>query len=542
MFDAIEVDGGQPLLVTIQGGQSGLAVVNGMQLLKVTDDGIPEAWRQLYFGNGHASDPRATTIADPDGDGANNYQEFLAGTNPLDARSVQTVPLYVNTYAGSDPGGQDGFRNRATFVSPVIATYDLVGRLWVAEATLTGYTGTLVGSHRLRVMDKNEVFVTVAGGAEPGFVEGPGLLARFAIPNAIAFDHRGNAFVADRANHRIRKIDPNGVVSTFAGSQAGFRDGPGVEALFDTPICVVSDSGDNLYVADWNNLRIRKITPAGLVTTFAGGVRGSEDGPLAMATFNSPNGLAFGADGSLFVSDWDNGRASNQRWTGHHRCHGHSLYRWHLYRQSRNVYAVSSGARFLAKYFPNGTLSWSVPQTDGFQDGPIGLARFTVGPPTLLPDGTLVAADSGNHRLRQFIVGVPPLLTISPERGSFTNAFTVTLSTTVSGAVTRYSLQGAEPDANAALYSGPFTIHDTTTVKARLFVNGLPISPVVSATFTNLSATLCAASPIGLVAWGRRRTISTISSAATPACRAALSHFDLARSAKRWPSTGSPGG
>jgi len=260
-------------------------------------------------------------------------------------------------------------------------------------------------------------------------------------------DHLGNAFVVDEANHRIRKIDPAGVVSTFAGSQAGFRDGVGSNALFNTPIWIVSDSTDNLYVADFENLCIRKITPAGVVTTYAGRVRGGQDGPLATATFDSPNGLAFGPDGSLFVSDWNNGKIRQIKNGAVTTFASGPAYIDGVNTDDQgNVYAAFNGAHYLAKYSRASKLLWTIPTGQGFADGPIAAAQFSsaVGAPLPAPDSSLLVYDVFNNRIRKITVGVPPLLTASSAGGVFTNATSVSLSTPTGEGVIHYTLNGAE--------------------------------------------------------------------------------------------------
>ncbi len=125
----------------------------------------------------------------------------------------------------------------------------------------------------------------------------------------MVFDRDGNMFVTDRLNHRIRKIDADGIVSTFAGSDAGYQDGTGSNARFNSPIGMCIDGDDNLYVADFENYVIRKVTPGAEVTTYAGVAwrAGGEDGPRASAAFNSPHWVAISSVGDLFVADWLNG-------------------------------------------------------------------------------------------------------------------------------------------------------------------------------------------------------------------------------------------
>src|SRR5690606_13331021 len=109
-------------------------------------------------------------------------------------------------------------------------------------------------------------------------------------------------------NHRIRKITTDGTVSTLAGGTAGFADGPGNEAKFNQPIDVAVDREGNVYVADNMNHRIRKITPDGEVTTLAGSTAGYADGSGATAQFQSPSGLEVDDSGTLYVADRNNHR------------------------------------------------------------------------------------------------------------------------------------------------------------------------------------------------------------------------------------------
>ncbi|MCX7806912.1 MAG: hypothetical protein N3A38_17260 [Planctomycetota bacterium] len=138
-----------------------------------------------------------------------------------------------------------------------------------------------------------------------GYEDGTGSAARFSYPCGVAVDSAGNVYVADIYNHTIRKITPAGVVTTFAG-WAGFNgstDGTRSVALFFWPLDVAVDSSGNVYVADSGNHTIRKITPAGVVTTLAGlaGVEGSADGTGSAARFNYPRGVAVDSAGNVIV-------------------------------------------------------------------------------------------------------------------------------------------------------------------------------------------------------------------------------------------------
>jgi hypothetical protein len=152
---------------------------------------------------------------------------------------------------------------------------------------------------------------TFAGSGTTGSDDANGTAASFNAPYKMAIDSNGNIFVADKSNHKIRKITPDGVVSTFAGSgSAGSSDGIGTAASFNFPYGVAVDNNDNIYVADSFNHTIRKITTDGNVTTIAGtiGTSGYQDGTGSGAKFNQPQGLTVANDGTIYVADTSNRR------------------------------------------------------------------------------------------------------------------------------------------------------------------------------------------------------------------------------------------
>ena len=202
----------------------------------------------------------------------------------------------VTTFAGSGVrGATDGTGTTATFAGPEGLAIDAAGNLIVSEDW----------NNKIRKITPDGVVTTLAGSGAKGHADGPGAQASFDVPSALAVDAAGNVYVADMYNNKIRKISPSGIVSTVAGSGAqGSADGIGTRASFYEPAGVALDSVGNVYVADISNQKIRKITTSGVVSTLTGsGHTGSRDGGDAVASFSFPAGLAADSLGRLYVAD-----------------------------------------------------------------------------------------------------------------------------------------------------------------------------------------------------------------------------------------------
>ncbi len=213
------------------------------------------------------------------------------------------APNVVTTFAGSGTAGSaDGTGTAAQFNVPLgVAVDPTTGNIFVADTT----------NNEIREITPAGVVTTLAGSGTAGSVDGTGTAAQFDDPSGVAVDPTtGNVFVADTDNNTIREITPAGVVTTFAGSgTAGSADGTGTAAQFDGPSGVAVDpTTGNVFVADTGNNKIRKITPAGVVTTLAGsGTAGSADGTGASARFSFPYGVAVDPTTSnVFVADKGN--------------------------------------------------------------------------------------------------------------------------------------------------------------------------------------------------------------------------------------------
>lgn len=215
----------------------------------------------------------------------------------------------VTTLAGvaATPGSADGAGAEARFFHSHGITIDRVGTLFATD----------YGNNTIRKITTAGIVTTVAGLAgAPGSADGTGSAARFSHPESLAVDAKGTLYVADTQNYIIRKITPTGVVTTFAGQTGtpGSADGKGAAARFDVPIGLTIDGRGNLYVVDGGfdagkgNSTVRKIAPDGTVTTLAGlaGAVGSADGKGAAARFHYPVGITVDKTGTLFIADTGN--------------------------------------------------------------------------------------------------------------------------------------------------------------------------------------------------------------------------------------------
>ncbi len=226
----------------------------------------------------------------------------IADTGNATVRRVSTAGA-VSTLAGSASarGSADGSGPAASFSSPIGVAQDSAGTYYVADAM----------NHTIRRVTSAGAVTTYAGFAgATGSADGTAATARFNHPSGVALDAAGNVFVADSYNNTIRRITSAGVVTTLAGlpGVAGSTDGAGAQALFNNPTGLAIDGQGNLYVADTGNSTIRRITPSGAVSTLAGlpGIAGLRNGSGLEAWFSQPKALALDSGGNLYVADTGN--------------------------------------------------------------------------------------------------------------------------------------------------------------------------------------------------------------------------------------------
>jgi hypothetical protein len=354
---------------------------------------------------------------------------FVADNSNQIIRKVTPAGV-VSTVAGTAGyfGSTDGTGPAARFFGPNAVATDSTGNAYVADTS----------NHTIRKITPAGVTSTLAGTAvSEGSIDGTGPAARFNKPTGVATDSAGNVFVADHQNQTIRKITPAGVTSTFAGTAglAGSADGTGPAARFYYPRCVATDSTGNVYVADTSSHTIRMITPAGVTSTFAGtaGLSGYEDGTGPAARFYFPMGVATDAAGYVYVADRDN----------------------HTIRKITPTGGVSTLA---------GTAG-----SHGSTDG-TGLAARFYGPNGVATDstGNVYVADTGNHTVRK-ITPAGVVSTLAGTAGFFG-------STDGTGPAARFrSPDGVATDSTGNVYvadTGNHTIRKITPAGVTTTVAG----------------------------------------------------------------------
>jgi sugar lactone lactonase YvrE len=226
---------------------------------------------------------------------------FIADQNNNRIRMVNTAGV-ITTLAGHTIGfgGDGGSAVSAQLSGPRGVAADVTGNVFIADS----------GNNRVRMVDRGGIIRTVAGNTT-GFSgdEGPALSAGLSFPVDVAADALGNIFIADRGNFRVRHISPDGVIHSAAGvSDDG---GPANAAQLNYPNGIAVDAAGNLFIADTDSQRVRKISPDGIITTVAGngtsGFRG-DGGPASLAELSYPAAVAVAGDGHLYIADTRNQR------------------------------------------------------------------------------------------------------------------------------------------------------------------------------------------------------------------------------------------
>ena len=262
-------------------------------------------------------------------------------------------------------------------------------RAYASNGFGTGYGAVVKFTTTSTVSLVQGIVTTFAGNGAAAFSDGVGTGAQFSNPGGMAIDAQGNIYIADTFNNRIRKMAPDGTVTTIAGNgTSGYVDDVGVNAEFYAPAGLTVDAQGNIFVADYGNNMIRKIKPDGTVSTYAGnGYAGFVDGAaVKVAMFNGPSGVALDATGNLFVADQNNNMIRKITTTG-----------------SVSLVAGTTTAGYLNITVDSAKASWG-----GFKH-PCAIAEG--------PDGNLYVADRGNSAIRMITpAGVITTVAGGPEQ------------------------------------------------------------------------------------------------------------------------------
>jgi serine/threonine protein kinase, bacterial len=202
--------------------------------------------------------------------------------------------------------GDGGPASEARLKQPAGLVFDKKGNLYIADRN----------NNRVRKVNTNGIITTIAGNGTGGFSGdgGPATKASLDLPAGMAFDSKGNLYISDRSNNRVRMVDTNGIIKTVAGNggdQYKGDKGPAIKAELNKPFGLAIDKNDNLYIADRGNNRIRKVDTNGIITTVAGDGGFyfiGDNGPAYNASIAGPTGVAVDDEGNLFIADRNNNR------------------------------------------------------------------------------------------------------------------------------------------------------------------------------------------------------------------------------------------
>lgn len=264
-----------------------------------------------------AVDAKMSYLSDVAIDGSGNL--YIADTTNNKIRKVDAVTLRMETVAGTGGygyAGDGGLAHDAQFRSPTGVAVDTNGNVYIADTY----------NNRIRKVDASGTITTFAGTGMSGDSgdNGPANEAALRSPTGVAVDGLGNVYIADSSNHRIRKVDTAGIITTIAGSEnSGYAGdgGPANEARLYYPHTVAIDHAGNVFIADTYNNRIRRVDTSGGISTVAGssstdGYAG-DGGQATDARLNGPEGVAVDTAGNLYISDTDNHRIRKVTANGH---------------------------------------------------------------------------------------------------------------------------------------------------------------------------------------------------------------------------------
>lgn len=379
-----------------------IATVAGNGIPGYLGDGGPAAQAQLNYPDGIALGPEGSI--------------YIADTENQRIRFVSPQGV-IATVAGTGAEGYNGDdipALEAQLHHPGAVAVDSDGSMYIADTE----------NQRIRFVSPQGAITTVAGIGAEGYNgdDVPAAEAQLHHPRAVVIGPEGSVYIADTGNHRVRRVSPGGIITTVAGTGTGSYGGdggPAVQAGLNYPRGVAVRADGSVYVADTNNVRVRRVSPEGSIATVAGsGIAGysGDAGPATLAQLDNPCGLAVGAGGSLYIADTDSNRirrvspegiittvAGNG--TPGYSGNGGPAVQAQL-NHPRGVALGADGAIYIAdtgnnrirRVSPDGVITLAYGNGTLAQlAGPGGVATSS--------DGSVYIADTGNHRIRRLLSG-----------------------------------------------------------------------------------------------------------------------------------------
>ena len=410
-----------------------------------------------YTGDGGQA--TAAAISTPNGlafDASGNVYFSGFGNNTI--RKVSPAGI-ISTIAGNGIlgfSGDGGPATNAKLNRPVKICRDGSGNIYIADQQ----------NHRIRKVSPSGIITTIAGNGTAGY-NGDGIAATAALlnyPSGVAVDGSGNVLIADYYNYRIRKVSPDGIITTIAGNGVNASSGDGgmaTAANLSRALDILVDATGNLYICDQDNARIRKVSTTGIITTIAGtGTTGfsGDGGPATNATFNWPGGIAIDGAGNFFIADFFNQR--------------------------------------IRRIDPSGIITTIIGDgTPGFtgDGGPASAARIDSSNTVAIDNmGQLFICDNDNRRIRKISVCMPSITT-QPAHDTVMEDSTATYSVMTAGGPYTYQWQedpgtGFVNLANVWPYSG-VTTNTLTINNASIYLNTTHYRCVISSTDITCSDT-----------------------------------------------------
>jgi sugar lactone lactonase YvrE len=432
--------------------------------------------------------------------GANIYVAD-AGNNTIRRLTAGHQVTTIAGLAAGASGAVDGTNSTARFLAPQAVAVDPAGNLYAADT----------GNNTIRKITPAGIVTTLAGSStNAGYADGTNGTARFWRPTGIALDSATNLYVADNGNQVIRKITPSGVVTTLAGSptNAGYADGTNGAAQFTNPTGIAADAAGNLYVADFGNSLVREITPAGLVSTFAGNPEqnGSADGSNTAAEFLLPCGVTVDGSSNVYVADTGNHTirkitpagvvstfagypgfpgASDGISNTAQFCFPHGI----AVDAASNLYVADTFNSTVRKITPAGVVSTIAGNSgsSGVADDKGPGAQFFM-PYGIAVDGAsnLYVADGFNNSIRKGMIYTPPIITGNPSNETVLGGTTVTIAAGAEGAGTlTYQWQ-----TNGVNVAG--ATNATLIIAAAAVTNAVTYDLVVTSSFGSVTSQVAA--------------------------------------------------